>query len=391
MTVDEAVASIRAWGEARDWCGYDPYDGLNSPLAPALSLGTALGRRLLTQTVKLSPLNVRPLLGVRPMWNAKAIGLVAAGYARSAAADGDGQARAAAERWLDWLEAHPSPGTAAAWGYHFPVQTRVFRYERGTPNTIATAFVAHAFLDACELLGSDRGDTVRATVRFLGAQLVRRPCGTYFRYLPGEDELVHNASLLACSVLARAAVVLDEPALGADVEAAVVTSLAAQRSDGSWPYADAPGHEWVDNFHTGYVLESLAACEPAVGEVAGALDRGIDYWERELFLPDGTPKYTPTSLYPLDAHCYAQAIETWLAVARHCHDGLARAERVASLLIRDFLDPRGFVRFQRRRLWTNGVAFVRWTTAPSFRALAQILLVRARSRAAGVPPAAHSA
>jgi hypothetical protein len=37
----------------------------------------------------------------------------------------------------------------------------------------------------------------------------------------------------------------------------------------------------------------------------------------------------------------------------------------------------GHVDFERRRLWTNRVAFVRWTTAASFRALARLLLARA--------------
>ena len=74
--LEEAVARLRAWGEARDWKGYDPYDALNSPAAPVLALGTRLGRRLLMQTVKLSPLNLRPPLGIRPAWNAMALGLV---------------------------------------------------------------------------------------------------------------------------------------------------------------------------------------------------------------------------------------------------------------------------------------------------------------------------
>jgi polysaccharide biosynthesis protein VpsJ len=375
-TVDESVAAIRVWGESRDWRGYDPYDGLNSPLAPVLSFGTTLGRRLLTQAVKHSPLNLRPLLGIRREWNAKAIGLVAAGYVRTAAARGDEDARGAAERWLDWLEGSAVSGNGAAWGYHFPVQTRVFRYARGAPNTIATAFVAHAFLDAIELIGSERDEIVRLVTRYLGSQRTEGPEGPYFRYLPNEGELVHNANLLACGVLARAAAILEDGAIADGVEEAVATTLAAQRGDGSWPYADAAGHDWVDNFHTGYVLESLAQCERMVPAVAAPLARGVAFWHEQLFLPDGTPKYTPSSVYPLDAHCYAQAIETWLAVPGH--DGVVRAERLATLLIRDFLHPRGFVRFQRHRYWTNSVPFVRWTTAPAFRALAGLMLARVR-------------
>ena len=93
--IGEATASIRAWGEARDWRGFDPYDALNSPAAGLLALGPPLGRRLFTQAVKLSPLNLRPALGIRPAWNAKALGLVASGYARLWAAERDERARVA--------------------------------------------------------------------------------------------------------------------------------------------------------------------------------------------------------------------------------------------------------------------------------------------------------
>src|SRR5439155_19568199 len=80
METEAAVDRIRAWGEARDWCGYDPYDALRSPFAPALTLGTRLGRRVLTQAVKLSPLNLRPVLRIPRARNEKAIALVASAY-----------------------------------------------------------------------------------------------------------------------------------------------------------------------------------------------------------------------------------------------------------------------------------------------------------------------
>ena len=58
---------------------------------------------------------------------------------------------------------------------------------------------------------------------------------------------------------------------------------------------------------------------------------------------------------------------------------LEPAERLARLLVDAMLDARGFVHFQQRRLWKSRVAFVRWTTAPSFRALAGLLLARSRA------------
>jgi hypothetical protein len=42
------------------------------------------------------------------------------------------------------------------------------------------------------------------------------------------------------------------------------------------------------------------------------------------------------------------------------------------------LNPDGYVNFQRGRFLTNRVPLVRWTTAPTFRALAGLELLRSR-------------
>jgi hypothetical protein len=380
--VSRAIASaldeIRAWGEARDWRGYDPYDALNSPLAPYLTLRTRLGRRVFTQAVKLSPLNLRPALRIAPAWNAKAIALVASAYTRLAAT-GDDTAAAPARRWLSWLVDEGSTEAGLGWGYHFDVQTRFFSYPRGTPNVIATSFAANALLDGSELLGDERwGEAAVRACDFLRDRLLEEDRGhVYFRYLPAERELVHNANVLGCSVFARTAVLSGRDDLVEMAQRALDVTLEAQRPDGSWPYAEGEGHGWVDNFHTGYVLEGLAGCN-AVIPVESHLERGFDYWERELFLPDGTPKYFSDRVWPIDAHNYAQAIETWLAVASWRPGAFDAADRCAEQLVERMLTRDGHVAFQERRWWTSTVPFVRWTTAPALRAMAHLELVRSQ-------------
>jgi hypothetical protein len=375
----DALTRIRGWGEARDWRGYDPYDALNSPLAPYLTLGTRLGRRVLTQAVKLSPLNPRPVLRIAPAWNAKAIALVASAYAGLGAARDDETALGQARRWLRWLVDNGSADTGLGWGYNFDVQTRFFSYPRGTPNVIATSFAAHALLDGQELLGEELwGVAAERSCEFLLGRLLEDDGErVYFRYLPAEKELVHNANVLGCSVLARTAALLGRADLAEAVRRALPATLDAQRRNGSWPYAEGEGHGWVDNFHTGYVLEGLAVCDTVL-PVRSQLDRGVEYWERELFLPDGTPKYFAERIWPIDAHNYAQAIETWLAVVPWRTGALDAAERCAAQLVERMLTPDGHVAFQQRRWWTSTVPYVRWTTAPAFRALARLELVRSR-------------
>jgi hypothetical protein len=373
-----AAARVRGWGEARDWRGRDPYDALNSPFSSALSLRTTLGRRLLTQAVKRSPIDLRPVLRIAPGLNHKAIGLVVSAYAALGSL-GDDAARASAEGWLAWLESEQELGAAGGFGYHFDVQTRFFSYPAGSPNTIATSFVAQGLLDGAELLDAANAlEAARRAARFLvDEMLVAGAHGPYFRYVPQDEKLIHNANLLACAVLFRLAQTSGDDSYREIAAPAVQTSLAAQRADGSWPYSEWGGNEWVDNFHTGYVLESLAATR-AVDGVDDALERGVEFWRTRLFLATGEPKYYPDSLYPLDAHCYAQAIDTWLSVP--VDDGVDRAEQMAALLVRDMIRPDGSVVFQRGRHMTNQARFVRWTTAPAFRALAR--LARAQALAA---------
>lgn len=365
-----AAARVRAWGEARDWCGRDPYDALRSPFSDVLTLRTALGRRLLTQAVKRSPLDLRPVLRIAPGLNHKAIGLVVSAYAALATL-GDATARTSAERWLSWLITEQEAGASGGFGYHFDVQTRFFSYPAGSPNTIATSFVAQGLLDGAELLRVDHAlDAASRAARFLvDEMLVDGPRGPYFRYVPQDGKLIHNANLLACAVVLRVAQATGDDSLARIATRAVRTTLAAQRADGSWPYSEWGGNEWVDNFHTGYVLESLAAASRVEGAQA-ALERGLDFWATRLFLETGEPKYYPDSLYPLDAHCYAQAIETWLSVPGG--QRLERAESAAALLVRDMVRADGSVLFQRGRLFTNRAQFIRWTTAPAFRALARL-------------------
>lgn len=377
--IDGAVDAIRHWGEACAWAGWDPYDGLASPLAPVVSLGTPLGRRLLTQAVKTSPVNLRPLLRIPKARNPKGVALAASGYARLAAARSDPTARDAALDLVDWL------GTAAirtpagtGWGYHFDVQTRFFRYASTEPNVVATAFVAGALLDVLELLDDDRPEPfLRDAVRLLTAGLKIDGERPYFAYVNGERALVHNANVLACATLVRSAAALDEPELADLAAEPLRTTVLAQRADGSWPYAAGDRGSWVDNFHTGYVLEALACAEAAFPDlVAEPLRRGLAFWERALFTAAGRPRATTERDLPVDAHCYAQAIETWLAVGR-----IPPAERLAALLVSEMLAPDGHLFFERRALWTNRVPFVRWSTAPGFRALARLLLARSEATA----------
>jgi hypothetical protein len=374
----DAVRALEAWGAARSWVGTDPYDGLNATrFVPWLRRGT-LPPRLITQAVKHSPVNLRPLLGIAPGLSSVTLAHIIAAYARNGFLPAE-EARRKLIDSVGRLDSMRCEGfDEPCWGYHFDVQTRVFAYSRGTPNTIATAFAGLALLDANEHAGDTRALELAVGageffVRHVPATAAGR--GAFFGYLAGDRTPIHNANMLVCALLGRLGARVGRADLLAAAAAGAQYTVAHQRSDGSWPYGEQPRLAWVDGFHTGYVLECLIACldvGAAAPEALSALERGLAYYGRALFRPDGAPRYTPRSPYPIDAQCVAQAIQTFARAARRCPEYEALAWQVFDFAIRRMRRPDGAFVFQRRRLWANRMPHQRWCEAPMLLALVQL-------------------
>ena len=391
---DPAAASdlarrLARWGEDRGWRGTDPYEGLSASRRLVAPLKrTPLGRRVLIQAVKRSPVDLRPVLGIEPKPDAASVAWAISALARNGFLDPD-QARsrlAGAVSLLEGLrcDAFEEP----CWGYHFDFQSRVFFYRSGEPNTIATAFAGHALIDAYEALDdSALLDRAHGVGRFFmrHVPLTEDGDGAYFGYLPGDRSPIHNSSLLAASLLARlAAQGRDAEEFSAAAAAAVRYSASRQRPDGSWPYGELPNLAWVDNFHTGYVLDALrtcADCEVAEAEADEAWTKGIAYYRSQMFLADGAPKYYSNKLHPIDAQSVAQGIQTLSIAARRDSSLRSAPWAVFDFARRRMIGEDGIPLFQRRRLWTNRAPHVRWVVAPMLVALTHLLAAEETGRA----------
>ncbi len=374
-----AARRLDAWAQRSDWRGSDPYDALNARrLAPRLP-DHPLGLRLLTQAVKRSPLDLRPILGIPPGLSAATLALAASAYARGGWLPRT-DARRHLDRCVERLEQLRCAGFGQpCWGYHFDVQTRVFFYPRTQPNTIATAFAGLGLLDAHEF-----GEHPRALELAVGAgefflqhvpQTKSAP-GAYFGYLPGDSTPIHNASMLIAALLARLAAQTGRDDFGTAASAALDYTVSRQRPAGSWPYGEREGLEWVDGFHSGYVLDCLLTCvESGIGGSGAeeAWRRGVGFYADALVEPDGTPRYTPESRYPVDSQCAAQAIETLSRAASRLPELAERRWAAFDYSMRRLALPSGAFAFQRERWWTNRAAHPRWVQAPMLKALSWLI------------------
>lgn len=370
------------------WAGYDPYDGLNSPLARTFLVNNRLSRTLLIQTVKRSPINLRPLLGIRKGINPKGIALAARAVILLA---GHYRRELPSEILpLEEFKAVPVESIAAVlqsdfrflisslvslrnsdykeicWGYNFDWQSRAFFASRGTPNVVCTVFAAHALMDWHDATGSASGlELAASSCRFLLDRLNRTSSGDNFcfSYTPLDHSCVHNVNLLAAELLARVYSKTGEKELIESARNAARFSIARQREDGSWPYGESATQQWIDGFHTGYVLLSLKRLIEYLGEDSWreSLARGMEYYCERFFLADGTPGYYHDNLYPIDAHSAAQAVITFLEMTHIMPQTDELAARAVRWAIDNLQDEAGYFYFQRHRLYTIKTPHMRWS------------------------------
>ena len=207
------------------------------------------------------------------------------------------------------------------WGYHFDTQSRVFFYSKRDPNTIATAFAAQALLDAYERTGEESLLLEAVGVgRVLPAPHPpdeSRPRAPTSATSSAIRAPIQNANTHVCAVLARLTEHVDDDRFRCAAQEGIEYALSRQRPDGSWLYGERADLAWVDGYHHGYVLDALRVCDDAGLDerLPEAIDRGLDYYERELILADGTPKYFSHEVYPIDSQSYAQAIQTFSIAA----------------------------------------------------------------------------
>ena len=342
----------------------------------------------MVQLYKRSPVDLRPLLGVRPRRIAKALGLIASGYALLQDAGWGGPARASATGLLEWLvEERRLNGDPRAWGYEFDVQTRWAFYPAGTPNVIVTTFVGTAFLDWHQRSGSPQELTVALEAAdFIADSLTVQGGGSsHIGYVPGVLTLIHNANALGAGYLARVGVAAGRQDLVEAAREALQPTLTAQRVDGLWGYGEGQNLAWVDGFHTAYVLVGLLDVWRATGDplVLDVLRRGTAAYVVRLFHDDGVPRYSERSVWPIDVHCASSGIDALTRLAEIDERCLPMARRVARWSLDNLYDGRGWFVYQKTQWYVNRIPYIRWSQAHMFRALARLLATDAQG--AGSP------
>ena len=369
----KSFSKLKKYCENQDFKGWDPYDGLNSWVIQKTPLGNSRFFRLVwIQFFKRSPINLRPLFSIKKDYNPKGLGLFLIGYCNL-------YAIYSKKKYLDKInflteeiiKLETKGYSGACWGYNFDWQARAFFQPKYTPTVVATTFIAEALFKAYEVTKNEAYlETGISTSKFVLTDLNKSydDDGDFtFSYSPLDNTQVYNAGLLGVKLLCLVYKYTKEPLLLENAKKVVAYVCKKQYSNGSWAYGTLPFHQWVDNFHTGYNLE----CIQIYQEISGNLDfqenitKGLNYYLKTFFTSEGKSKYYDKKLYPIDIHSPAQLVVTLFKLKKLKANRIL-VNKVLSWTISNMQSNDGSFYYQKKKLFSSKVPYIRWAQAWMF-------------------------
>jgi len=368
------IEQLRSYVEACDFSGYDPYDALNSPFLRFLSRKSKWVRIAFMQLLRRCSVNLRPLFGIRKGHNPKGIGLFLSNYAKLYAVEKKPEYLEKIDYLLSLLEKLRSKGYSGnCWGYNFDWQSSIVYRPRFTPTVVNTSFIGHALLDTFEITKKEYALEMALAIKdFILKDLNRKKEGNVFcfSYTPIDHDYVHNANILGASLLIRLYKLTANKAIRQTALRSLGYCIKHQREDGAWRFAETDLQQWVDSFHTGFILESIRHFL-SLGEALECkenYERGVRYYAKNFFLEDGTPKYYNNKIYPIDIHSPAEAIYFFSGEGEKYQD---LTEKIINWMLENMWDKNGYFYFRKTRCLTNKISYMRWSQAWGLRALTE--------------------
>lgn len=390
--IEASLNGVERWVEEHHYRGYEPFDGLSSWFRP-LTFGNLFATRLLLQLIRQSPINLRPIMGVKPQESTKGRGYMASGYLYRYEIARQPEFLHKAEACLDWLDHHKAAKFAKhSWSNHFDFASRGGSYTKDDPIIVWTALIGFAYVDAYELTGEKRwlaiAESVCGWIMDLPREVTDR--GTCLSYLFDRQSSIHNSNMLGAAMLARTAKHTGNQEYLKVARAAMEYSCARQEPDGSWYYGEDPHYHWIDNFHTGYNLDSLKSYIESTGDQTWVpnLHSALVYFKANFFEADGCPKYYHDRRYPVDSQCAAQAIETLAGFAAEDPECMPLAIKTARWTIANMQGSDGHFYYRIYPLAKARTPMLHWAQGTMYKALASLLLEM--NRATGTAPARSS-
>ena len=301
-----------------------------------------------------------------------------------------------AVHFLNELKKSRSPGfTEYCWGYPYDWVTRNGMIRSQTPLITSTPYAYEAFLQVYEILESEDGrrrtedrnedllerykqiiESIARHARFDIKDFKTSENASSCSYTPYDGGGVINAAAYRAFLLTSASQILSNDSYFNAAERNLNFVLDNQNPDGSWFYAVDGVRDFVDHYHTCFVMKALAKIHTLTGHAATleALRKGVNYYLDNLFSTDSLPKpfsHAPRlTVYKRELYDCAECINLCLLLRSRFPQLETTLEMVVEGILKDWIKPDGSFRSRRLHVGWDNVPMHRWAQSQMFRSLA---------------------
>ena len=291
-----------------------------------------------------------------------------------------------AVHFLEVLQETRCPGYKDyGWGYPFDWETRNGPMFANTPLITTLPYAYEAFSQVYALDSDPKWLAVMRSIAEHGFKDYRdmetgsgaSSCG----YTPAADDPcgVINASAYRAFLLTKAALELSEQRYLNVAKKNLNFVIASQNADGSWPYAVDGTRDFVDHFHTCFVMKALSKIEKLTGSVEckNAISRGVAYYLKNLFdaksLPIPFSKAPRFTVYRRELYDYAECINLGVLL----NGRFQELDETVSTVVKDVVErwqkKDGSFRARELKAGWDNVPMHRWAQSQLFRSFSFLL------------------
>jgi hypothetical protein len=280
------------------------------------------------------------------------------------------------------------------WGYPFDWVWRGGTIKRQTPLITTTPYVYEAFLQVFELHPRDEWKLILESIarhaRFDIKDFKTSEAASSCSYTPFGEGGVINAAAYRAFLLTDASRLFSNEDYWRIAECNLNFVLENQNQDGSWYYAVDGVRDFVDHFHTCFVMKALAKAHALTAHEGclKALSKGVSYYLNNLFGEDGLPKpfskAPRLTVYKRELYDCAECINLCLLLRDRFPALEGTLRKVVAHILERWVKRDGSFRSRKLYLGWDNVPMHRWGQAQMFRSLAfylrESIKVKARAQ-----------
>jgi hypothetical protein len=277
------------------------------------------------------------------------------------------------------------------WGYPFDWVWRGGTIERQTPLITTTPYVYEAFLQVFQLHPRDEWKLILESIGRHAAFDVKdfrtSETASSCSYTPFDEGGVINAAAYRAFLLTNASKVLSNGDYWKIAERNLNFVLENQNLDGSWYYAVDGVRDFIDHFHTCFVMKAMAKIHSLTGrdDCLKALSKAVKYYLDNLFDEEGLPKpfskAPRLTVYKRELYDCAECINLCLLLRDRFPALEETLQKVVAHILEKWVKRDGSFRSRELYLGWDSVPMHRWGQSQMFRTLAFYLRESIKARA----------